>query len=936
LIFKGLRDRGGVDFTGRLCYAPAAPAGPEIPPLVIQMQKNENEFRGLFGVIVRRAGLIVAAGLLLSAVSVVLTSKRMEFLTGRDDLMPKNAPFSRDYYSYRQEFGDPEDIVVVIEGDDAERNTAFGERLMAAFSRRPDVVKEPFFPSGMPFFRNNGLLFMSLDEIRGLRQNLTLAKPVLKALSAAPSVETLFTTLTSDINVYLAEPKESPEAQRRVAGLTFMLGALDKGFSKFGGNGMPALSLEEFFFRGKGGEESAMTRAGRMQVLTFLPVKNAGSFKPAEAAISLARTEIAKLSALPEFKGVKAGLTGTPVLENEEMATSEHDITIATVLSLVLTVVLLLAVFRGILNVVAAMVSLLVAVCVSFGFATVAVGHLNILSMVFAIMLIGIGIEYGIQVVLRYQEERALGRPQLYAVERGLKQNVWPIVMAAATVAAAFLTFVFTDFKGVAELGIIAGGGIAVCVLATFTVLPAMLVIFARFRVKAPPNRFVPPEEKGKKKRVPPRLVSFLYDRPKAVLVATLLVCLAAAWPVSRVRFDYNLMNLQAKGLSSVEYAYKLMRSKENSGYFAAVSASSPAEAAALTKRLEALPAVDHVVSLLSFVPEDQATKLTELAALRQELSDIVPKRYEEELNVMALPTVFENFRTAVEKLKVRLEGDKAPQGPEVAKFMATLDKFFSSLEKEKDRNALGMLREFQGGLFATLPEKIGMLKESLNAHPVVAADVPQELRKRFVGKTGKYQLQVAPKKEIFDREPLQEFIGQVRSVAPHATGEPVMVYESMTIMRDAYLQAFLYALGAIVVILLVTFRSLLYTAIGLIPLLVGILFMAAAMNLCGIDFNSANIIIMPLVLGIAVDSGIYIINRFRRENETPAQVIASSTGVGVICNTLTIMASFGALIVAHHRGVFSIGAAMSLGMVACQVAFIVVLPAVLSLVRRR
>jgi predicted RND superfamily exporter protein len=244
----------------------------------------------------------------------------------------------------------------------------------------------------------------------------------------------------------------------------------------------------------------------------------------------------------------------------------------------------------------------------------------------------------------------------------------------------------------------------------------------------------------------------------------------------------------------------------------------------------------------------------------------------------------------------------------------------------------MGMLRDFQGNLLAGLPEKMETLRKSLAVAPVLAADIPEELRKRFVGKTGGYLLQIAPKGEIFDRKPLEAFLKDVRTVEPNATGEPVMVFESMTIMRDSYRWAFLYAFLAIVLILLITFRSLRYALIGLVPLVVGVLFMVSGMWLAGIRFNSANIIVMPLVLGIAVDSGIYIINRFRSEGESGYQVITSSTGRGVIYNTLTIMISFGALMVAGHQGVFSIGAVMTLGMVACQLAFIVTLPAVLAI----
>ena len=219
---------------------------------------------------------------------------------------------------------------------------------------------------------------------------------------------------------------------------------------------------------------------------------------------------------------------------------------------------------------------------------------------------------------------------------------------------------------------------------------------------------------------------------------------------------------------------------------------------------------------------------------------------------------------------------------------------------------------------------------------PVQAGDVPPQLMQRFVGKTGKYLLQVAPKEEIFARVPLKRFLDDVRSVDHAATGEPVMVYESMTVLRDSYRNAFFFAIAAIAAILLIAFRSVRYALIGLVPLAVGLLFMVAGMRLLGISFNSANVIVLPLVLGIAVDSGIYLINRYRREDETPRQVVLSSTGVGVFLNTLTIMASFGALMVARHQGVFSIGVVMCLGMVACQIAFIVVLPAVLELAGKK
>ncbi len=880
--------------------------------------------RRLFEFVFRYPRLILAIALIASLASVFYTRQRMEFLTGRDDLMPKNAPFQIDYRAYRAEFGDQEEIVAVLESDDAERTTRAADALHGRLQKDRQRFRDIFYPGGLPYFRNNGLLFMPLQDIQTLRKTLTMAAPVLKDLAGSPSVQTLFTSLTNQIDSYLSRP-----TAESLASLTFMLKTLDTGFKGFDGK-TSALSMDSFLKGGDGNAPSMLEQAGRQQVITMRPVKDETSFVASEASIKAARAALHEILSQPEFKGVTGGLTGVPVLEYEEMTTSQRDMEIATLLSLSLTVILLLFAFRGLVNVVAAMVSLIVGICLSFGFATLAVGHLNILSMVFAIMLIGLGIEYGIQVVLRYQEELRQGATDQQAIETGLTSTARSIIMAAATVALAFATFAFTDFKGIAELGIIAAGGVVICVVSTFTVLPAMLVLMERFRRPARHQARNPLPATDR------NTAQLLFRHPRSVTALTLLISLACIWPALTMRFDYNLMNLQAKGLQSVEYAYKLMRSRENSGYYAVATANSREEARSLARRLEQLPAVDHVVSLDSLVPEQQDEKLAELAAVRTIMEPVKPVPYEENLRVMELPAVFEAFRDRVDKLAARLAAEKLPEAAPAAAFLKTLDSFFASLEKEKERNALGMLRQFQGSMFAELPAKLAMLKETLNARRVSEADLPAELKQRFVGRSGRLLLQVAPKKEIFEREPLQEFVSQVKGVVPGATGEPVMVYESLTVLRDAYLKAFFYAFIGISAILLINFKSIRFALLGTAPLLAGLLLMVGGMRIMGVSFNSANIIVLPLILGVGIDSAIYIINRYRQGDESPGQVALSSAGIGVFLNALTILFSFGALMVAHHQGVYSIGAVMSLGMAASVAVFLVFLPALLTLWGRR
>jgi len=873
-----------------------------------------------FGAIIRHPRIVLAVALLLAALSVVYTSQKLEFLTGRDDLMPRHAAFQQDYQAYRAAFGDQEEIAVVIEGTDPALVSRFSDALYARLSQEKRLFLEVLYPGGMPYFRQNGLLFMSLDELKAMASTLEKAGPVLKDLAAAPSIQTLFSSLTGQIDDYLKAP--SPDKLQR---LTFMLGTLDKGFAGFDGK-KSALSMDSFLSGNSNGKPSALENAGRQQVIAIRPLKEADSFVPAEKAIKKIREELNILRQKAEFKGVTAGITGVPVLEYEEMATSMDDMTIASVLSLILTVILLLFAFRGVKNTVAAMVALLIAISIAFGLATLFVGHLNILSMAFAVMLLGLGVEYSIQVVLRHQELLQHDSFET-ALQESLESNLRPVLLAFTTTALAFLTFLLTDFRGIAELGLIAAMGVLVCFAATFTVLPAVLVMLHKKQGTKNPRPTTQNSKPGIQK---------LFARPGLIVVATALLALAGTAALTRVPFDFNMLNLQAKGLESVTYAYKLMKSKENSGYFGVSMAKDHDEAIRLTKRFEALPSVDHVVSLPALIPDQQPEKLAELQRIKQIMSDVKPVAYEENLRVMELPAVFEGFRERVEKLKLSLETQKLPEAQPIAVFLKTLDKFFAGLEKEKDGNALTMLREMQETMFAPLPEKLKLLQESLQARAVTEADVPQALKQRFVGKDGRLLLQIAPKNEIFNEQPLAEFVTQIKSVDPHATGEPVSVYESFKILKLSYLQAFLYALGGVVLILLIAFRSLRSTLLGVTPLAVGLLLMVGGMWLFGLKFNVANIIVMPLLLGVGIDSAIYIISRHLKGEESPVEVATSSAGKGVFLNALTILFSFGALMVARHQGVFSIGAVMSLGMTAIVLAFLVFLPALLLLLSRR
>ena len=239
-------------------------------------------------------------------------------------------------------------------------------------------------------------------------------------------------------------------------------------------------------------------------------------------------------------------------------------------------------------------------------------------------------------------------------------------------------------------------------------------------------------------------------------------------------------------------------------------------------------------------------------------------------------------------------------------------------------------LAQFQRALFEDVQDTFRALQTQDDAAPLRVEDLPTALRDRFIGVTGKYLLMVNPKKDVWNRENQRELIEQLNRVDPDATGTPVQLYYYTELLKHSYEQAALYSLVAIVILVLLHFRSLTLLGLALVPVAVGSLWLGGIMGLLGIPMNPANIMTLPLVIGIGVTNGIHILNRFAEE-QTP-NILARSTGKAVLVSGLTAMAGFGSLILAQHQGIRSLGCVMTAGLATCMIAGLTFLPALLSL----
>jgi hypothetical protein len=582
--------------------------------------------------------------------------------------------------------------------------------------------------------------------------------------------------------------------------------------------------------------------------------------------------------------------------------------------------------FREVLRPLLAVGCMLIVLAASMGYATLTIGHLNMITVTFAVMILGLGIDLGIQFIARYEEELSRGSARTDAVRISIERTGPSILTAGITNAAAFFAMGLSGFRGVTELGVIAGGGMLIASMGMMTVLPALLILVHRKR-----------EAKGiPAQTAATRFEQFLLRRPYFVLIVCAVLTGGALLIGWTVRFDYNVLNLQSQKLASVETELRLLKADVESTLFASIVCDSFEETRALQHRLSALPSVATVHSIAELIPEEQERKAKIISNIQKELGSVQfdvspsdPADAELVLRSLASLRLRANglLRAATER------GDTvAEKGlkPLVETIMRTREKL-QGLEPDELQSRLA---KYERRFYADLGAQLALMASQVVDRPMDLEDIPQEVRRMLVGKTGKLLVRVFPKENIWERDALVRFVREVQSVAPKVTGTPLGIYEFVELLKTGYRNAALWALLVIAILIFIDFRGAYATLLTILPLLAGMAWMLGTMAVADIHFNPANIMVLPLLVGIGVAYGIYVVQRYRENSE--ATFYGKSTGRAVILSALTTMVAFASLIISGHRGIRSLGLVMTLGVAACVVAALVLLPALLEIARRK
>lgn len=859
----------------------------------------------------------------------------LEFETSRNALASSRSRYIQLKDEVEEDFNKIDYIVVAVEPPNLARGQQFVDTLASRLRADTTHFSEVIEKIDTTELEGKKLLLLSPDELHTLKQRLEDAQDFIFDLSEFPGLNQLLASINQEISKAL------------VTHLTSGFLGLDTGSdnaSEQGGQSLDVSFLTELFtemeraiadpvaYRYRSpwahfflDDTDVFSQAGYLTsdndrfLFVLVDDRSTGGFIKHAIPLRVLRAHIQALR--QDFPDVQAGVTGTQALNNDEMVAAQHDTLLATVIALCGVALLFIAAFRQVRRPLLVVFMLMIAVCWTIGFTTLTVGHLNILTVAFVPILIGLGVDFGIHLIGRYGEARAHGKAFGTALHITY-QNTGPSVAAAAlTTALAFYAVILSNFRGLAELGFIAGSGILLCLLASFTVLPALLALSEQQHQGSA----------GIWQAASHNAFQGLKRFPRTLLSAIILVTMLGVILLPAPQFDYNLLNLQARDTESVDWEHRLLEGSDRSSWYAVNVADSLDELYRKKARFADLPAVERVASLASLIPQDQDIRLPLVKALAPLVSDASGSWDRPE------PIDLDDLHLVMQKIRFKLQREtddwapqKRPSGAQLSaarSALLALEKRLRAMPPDASQQALS---SFQRQLMADFADKLTLLQDNVAPTPITLENVPPRLRKRFVSKSGRFLLQIFARHNIWERDPMRDFVSQLETVDTQITGAPIVAYYSIQQMQHGYLRGGLYALLVIIGIVFLLFRRLKPMLIALLPLLLGGLWTMAGMAFFDLQFNLANLMILPLFLGIAVDDGLHLVHRMLESPDDAASPLARSTGKSIVLTSLTSMVGFGSLMVAQHFGVFSLGAIATLAIGCALIATIVILPLLL------
>jgi hopanoid biosynthesis associated RND transporter like protein HpnN len=832
-------------------------------------------------------------GLVLAVAAGVYTAHHFAINTDINKLISSNLDWRQRDQQFEKAFDRDHTILAVVEAPTPELTSSAAAALEQKLKGDTTNFSSVQALGSGEFFEKNGLLFLPVDQVRQTTSQFESAAPLIEIMAGDPSIRGLTGALETGLaGVRRGQLTLDGTARPFTEIAQTVEEVLDKGDATFSWRQLMS--------------EKPLTDADRRAFIEFKPILDYQALQPGKDASDAIRKAAADLDFSGKYRA-RVRLTGPVTIANEEFATVQQGAVVNGIGTVIVVLVILWLALHSAKIIFAVFVNLFIGLSITTAVGLMMVGSLNLLSIAFAVLFVGLGVDFGIQFSVRYRSERFKNDDLSQALEEAARRSAVPLSLAAMATASGFLCFLPTDYKGISELGEIAGAGMLIAFISSITVLPALL------KLLNPPGESEPV---GYAFLAP---VDHFLERYRVLVISgTLLVAVAGLPLLYFMKFDFNPMNLRDPKAESIATFLDLRKDPNTGANAIDVMTNSEADAKTIQERLEKLPEVLRVISLNSFVPEDQPAKLKLIAQGAKALNTALNPD-----SIDAPPTDTENvdsLRGSVGSLR-KTAGDGKGAGATASRRLA------DALEKLANANE-GIRNKAQAIFVTPLQVVLDQLRNALQAQPVSLKTLPADLVDSWKTKDGLMRVEALPRGDPNDNDNLRKFAGAVLVAEPTAIGGPVSILKSGDTIVRAFIHAGIFALLVIGALLWITLRRITDVLLTLVPLLVA---GAVTLEICvliGLPLNFANIVALPLLLGVGVAFKIYYVTAWRSGR---TNLLQTSLTRAIFFSALTTATAFGSLWLSSHPGTSSMGKLLALSLVTTLAAVLLFQPALMG-----
>lgn len=849
---------------------------------------------------IRQRFLILPILLIGSLLGLFYTVDNISVNTDTRDMLSRDLGWRQLDLAYEQAFPMYVDnILVMVEARTPDQAADAASYLTKRLQAQDSHYQEVFYARELDFLRQSSLLYLDIEELRDLADDLANIQPFLGQLVRDQTLRGLFALIEDAVEARRAgEHVDLAPLLDQISRVTRATAAGETDY----------LSWQQLI-SGDTDRQDVYR-----EFIVIQPRLDYASLLPGEHAIKSIRDTVRSTDLQDRFAaGVR--LTGGAALDYEELQSVSQGAGIAALLALIVVAFILIAGLKSVRLVIAALITLIVGLILTAAMATATVGELNLISVAFAVLYIGLGIDFAIHFCLRFRELHGT-MDTIEALTHTGTTIGRSLFLCALTTAIGLYAFIPTDYRGIAELGWISGTGMFISLVITLTLLPALLAIIAPQREK--------PLFSGHHPWLA-QLAAIPYRHARIIVAAAILIAVVGAALLPGVRFDARTLNLQSPDAEAVQAYRDLVADSSTSPLNGIVLKRDADSARQLAERLESLPEVESVQTLADFIPDNQSARLDVIDEMNFLLGATLAYSGDAFISAAERRQAFDNMLTYL--------NNNAPRNGETAlqEFHEAL-KLFNSRLQQQPRQAETLLVKLEQHLLQNLPGRLAALRTALNAEPVEQADIPDELTQRWISPDGWHLLEVQPASKLDSEESMRNFVNAVRATADNLIGAPVIQLEAGDAVVDAFEQAFFLAFSVITLLLLILLRSVRDTLLAIAPIAMAALLTAAGTVVLDVPFNFANIIALPLLLGIGIDNSIHMLHRYHSAPPDNGLLLQTSSSRAILVSALTTICSIGNLAFSAHQGTASMGLLLTVGISISLVCALILLPALLAL----